>query len=89
MIEVLDGGALRFVRPDGRAFDRPAPDPGRLPSDWRQLEAAHRDRGLRIDQHTAVTLWRGERIDHGLAIEVLLQHARRGSCRPSGKPPPR
>jgi hypothetical protein len=30
-----------------------------------------------IDKNAATTRWRGEKMDYGLAIEVLLQHARR------------
>jgi hypothetical protein len=77
-IEVLDDGALRFVRPDGEAFDSAVADAGRLPADWQALGAAHRERGIHIEADTAVTRWRGERMDHGLAIEVLFQRARRG-----------
>lgn len=77
-IEVLDDGALRFVRPDGQMFESAVPDAARPPGDWRALAAAHREQGIRIEAETAVTRWRGERMDHGLAVEVLFQQARRG-----------
>lgn len=79
-IEVLDDGALRFVRPDGEAFGSAVPDGARLPADWQTLAAAHRGQGIHIAADTAVTRWRGERMDHGLAIEVLFQRARRGQA---------
>lgn len=78
VIQTLDDGALRFVRPDGRSFDSIAPEHTRPPSDWQQLPAVHDEQGIRIDKNTAATRWRGETMDYGLAIEVLLQHARRG-----------
>jgi len=78
-VQVLDDGALRFVQPDGRAFESPVSQPPGAARGWQQLALEHREGGLRIDAQTAVTLWRGERMDHGLAIEVLLQHRRRGS----------
>jgi hypothetical protein len=43
------------------------------------LPAAHDHEGIHIDKNTATTRWRGEKMDYGLAIDVLLQHARRDS----------
>ena len=40
-VQVLDDGALRFLKPDGQAFDSVAPDHTRT-LDWRALPAAHR-----------------------------------------------
>ena len=71
-MEVLDDGAFRFVRPDGRAFDSVAPA---RDSDWTQLPRQHRQRALKIDAHTAATRWRGERMDYGLALEILFAQA--------------
>jgi hypothetical protein len=76
-IQVLDDGALRFLKPDGQSFDSVAPDHTRPLLDWRQLPATHQQRGILIDARTATTLWRGEVMDYGLAVEVLLQHAKR------------
>jgi hypothetical protein len=78
LIQTLDDGALRFVRPNGESFDSVAPERTRPLSDWQQLPAVHDQQGIRIDKNTATTRWRGETMDYGLAIEVLLQHARRG-----------
>ena len=41
------------------------------------MQAVHDQQGIHIDKNTATTRWRGEKMDYGLAIEVLLQHARR------------
>jgi hypothetical protein len=83
VVQVLDDGAFRFVRPDGRAFDSPVP--GRTSSfDWTRLEDQHREADIHIDADTAVTRWRGERIDYGLAIEVLLTQAHRTTNVPAG-----
>ena len=78
VVQVLDDGALRFVSPDGKSFDSVAPDHTRPFSDWEQLPAEHAHQGILIDKNTAATRWRGETMDYGLAIEVLLQHSRRG-----------
>jgi hypothetical protein len=78
VVQHLDDGALRFVRPDGCSFDSVAPEHTRPLSDWRQLPTIHEQQDIRIDKNTAATLWRGESMDYGLAIEVLLQHAKRG-----------
>jgi len=77
VIQYLDDGALRFLRPDGRSFDSVAPEHSRPLANWRELPAMHERHGVHIDKDTAATRWRGERMDHGLAIEVLLQHAAR------------
>lgn len=77
-IQVLDDGTLRFVRPDGRVFESPVPNLAGPGAGWPHLAAAHRERGLNIERHTAVTLWRGERMDHDLAVAGLFQRARRG-----------
>jgi hypothetical protein len=78
VVQVLDDGALRFVRPDGESFESVAPDHTRPLSDWRQVPEQHEQEGIRIDEKTAATRWRGETMDYGLAIEVLLQHSKRG-----------
>jgi Domain of unknown function (DUF222)/HNH endonuclease len=77
VIQRLDDGAVRFLRPDGRSFDSVAPEHTRPLCDGEELPAAHDQQGIHIDKDTATTRWRGEKMDYGLAIEVLLQHARR------------
>jgi hypothetical protein len=78
-VQVLDDGAFRFVRPDGRVFDEPAPSRGE-PFDGTELRR-HSPGDLQINRNTAVTRWRGERMDYGLAIEVLLAQARAAQAR--------
>lgn len=82
-VERLDDGAWRFT--NARGESREACAPGRtLPfGDGSQLVADHRERGLAIDPRTAATRWRGERMDYGLAVEVLLQRSRRAGGRSS------
>lgn len=36
-----------------------------------QLQAEHRERGVEIDQSTAVSRWAGERMDYSTAVEWL------------------
>ena len=73
VVQILDDGAFRFVRPDGRSFESPAP---RL-TDWADLVAAHEMAGIRVTPHTAVTRWTGEALDYPQAIEWLSQNAER------------
>ena len=73
-IEILDDGALRFVRPDGVSVDNVAPGFTQPLGDWRKLPAAAR----------AVSVWRGERMDYGLAVEVMFQQAARAKDVPAG-----
>ena len=72
-IEILDDGALRFVKPNGVAVDSVAPGFTQPLGDWTQLPAG-----------TLVNRWRGERMDLGLGVEVLLQQARRAKNVPAG-----
>jgi hypothetical protein len=76
-IQVLDDGALRFLRPDGRAVDSVAPGYTQLLGDWEYLPANNRERGLGISEKTAMTRWAGESMDYGLAVEVLMQRVAR------------
>jgi hypothetical protein len=50
---------------------------GHGPCDGTELVATHRALGIAIDATTAATRWRGERMDHALAIDVLLQRRER------------
>ena len=87
----LDDGALRFVRPDGRTFESPAPGTMKPCGEWRQSPVTHHPRGTDINPRTATTHWRGERMDYDLAIAVLLQQAARGkgvSAETSSDPAP-
>jgi hypothetical protein len=72
-IEILDDGALRFVRPNGVAIDSVAPGCTQPLGDWAQLPA-----GTQADR------WRGERMDLDLAVDVLIQQSRRGVDVPAG-----
>jgi hypothetical protein len=72
-IERLDDGALRFVKPNGKAVDSVAPGFTQPLGDWRQLPTGRPGAG-----------WKGERMDYGLAIEVLLQQVRRAKDVPAG-----
>ena len=75
----LDDGAWRFVRADGSTLPDPGSHRGRCHCDGTELAAHHRAYGPAIDANTAATRWRGERMDHGQAIMVLMQRAARGS----------
>jgi Domain of unknown function (DUF222)/HNH endonuclease len=76
-IDILDDGAFRFVRPDGRAFDSVAPGYTQPLGDWKQLPAMHQETGIHINKQTAATRWDGEPMDYDYGIFVLLQQARR------------
>jgi hypothetical protein len=71
-IERLDDGALRFVKANGDAIDSLAGFK-QPPGDWMQLPPS-----------SAASSWRGDRMDRGLALEVLLQQARRAKNVPAG-----
>ena len=73
-IERRAEGGWRFVKPDGREFETL---PLELPQSyaWSDLERANRAQGIVIDSDTAVTRWRGERMDYDLAVSGLCCQA--------------
>ena len=83
-VQILDDGALRFVRPDGTSVDSVAPGYTQPLGDWRELPCENERHGIRIDARTAVTRWDGVPMDYGLGVEVLMQRAKREKRVPAG-----
>ena len=80
-IERLDDGAWRFVNAKGESWVSSAPGCTQsMAAQWTDLASAARADGIHIDPHTARTHWRGESMDYGLAIDVLLGKERRASA---------
>jgi HNH endonuclease len=85
-VQVLDDGALRFVV-NGRSFEslvpaRRAPESRQSSQDvtrghWSQLAADLNASDITITPGTAVTRWRGERMDYGIAIDAMLYRTHR------------
>jgi hypothetical protein len=82
VIQRLNDGAWRFVKRNGEALEACAPGRTRPFAQWTQLVAAHDERGTRIDATTAATRWRGERMDYGIAIDLLIARARPAGMSP-------
>jgi hypothetical protein len=76
-IQRLDDGAWRFVRRSGESLHGCAPGRTVPLGDWTALVATHAASGIGIDERTAATRWRGERMDNGLAIDLLLANVQR------------
>jgi hypothetical protein len=70
-VTCLDDGAFRFTRPNGQSFDSPQPPA----ANWEDLVARQ---PIRITPKTAVSGWRGEELDVGLAVDWLLACDLRG-----------
>jgi hypothetical protein len=47
--------------------------------EWSQLVANLAAGGITITPDTAVTRWRGERMDYSIAVEALLTRSHRGA----------
>ncbi len=69
VIQTLDDGAFRFIRPNGESFDNPAP----IGTDWTRLAVARGAREIVITSETAITRWTGEAPDYDLAVSWLMQ----------------
>ena len=76
-IQRLNDGAWRFVKRSGESLHSCAPGRTGPFGDWTTLVAAHVASGIGIDERTAATRWRGERMDNGLAIDLLLANVER------------
>jgi hypothetical protein len=72
-IELLDDGALRFLKPDGESVEAVTPDCADSQGDWRELPTGT------FENH-----WRGERLDLAQAIDVLVQLGKRSTYVPAG-----
>jgi hypothetical protein len=81
-IAVLDDGALRFVRLDG--VDVGGAGYMQPPGSWSELRSRHEGADLQIDADTTVPRWCGERLDYGLAVEMLMQLAPASGGVPAG-----
>ena len=78
-VQRLDDGAWRFVKRSGESLHACAPGRTGPFGDWTALVAAHAGSGIGIDERTAATRWRGERMDNGLAIDLLLAKVQRAT----------
>ncbi len=74
--------AMRFLRRDGVNLERT----GYMQphESWSELRSRHERAGLGIDAYTTVPRWYGERLDYGLAVEMLLQVAPASEGVPAG-----
>ena len=73
VIQTLDDGAFRFVRPNGEAFTSPLPST----ASWETLVDEHEAEWIRVTSTTAVTGWTGEALDYNLAVDWLMEQAMR------------
>ena len=74
-VESVGQGAVRFRRPDGRVVAS-GPESGRVRGPG--LGEQHRERGISVDARTCRPLSAGDRLDYGLAVEVLTARALAG-----------
>jgi hypothetical protein len=75
-VQILDDGALRFVRPDGNPVDRVEPGCSQPAGDWRQTQGDARQ-----------WEYRGDRLDLGLAVDGLIQRSQKARDVPAGTSP--
>jgi len=64
-------GGFEFSYPDGRVL--PAGPEPRFRGNAEVIRRGNRGRGLAIGPSTLPSLWRGEQMDHGMAVEALLR----------------
>jgi hypothetical protein len=72
-VQILDDGALRFVRPDGRPVDGVMPGCSQPAGDGRNLPVA-----------AGQWRYRGDRMDLSLAVDVMIQQSRKAKDVPAG-----
>lgn len=81
-VHILDDGAIRFVKPNGKSFDSVAPSHSHPLGDWRELPRQHEARNVFIDARTAVTRWDGGLMDFGMGVDALLRRRREANHPP-------
>ena len=74
-IEALDDGALRFVKPNGQNVDGIAPGCTQPLGDPDLIPAGNYE-----------DCWQGERMNLGMALDLLIQQSRRAKDVPAGTP---
>jgi hypothetical protein len=72
-IDVLDDGAMRFVKANGVVIDSTEPGCSQPRRDMRRMPTG-----------TVIAKWRGEKMDVGLGVEILLQQTNRARNVPAG-----
>jgi len=72
-VRILDDGALRFLKPDGEAIEVGS-------------AAGHQPAGNAhaLPNGKFVPTWRGDRMDLGMAVDVLIQKSRKAHDVPAG-----
>ncbi|MGH8135023.1 MAG: DUF222 domain-containing protein [Steroidobacteraceae bacterium] len=71
VVQILDDGAFRFIRPNGDAFDSLLP----CTTHWTELVALNQAARIAITPVTAITGWTGEELDIEPSVNWLLQNA--------------
>ncbi|WP_322110936.1 HNH endonuclease signature motif containing protein [Steroidobacter gossypii] len=84
IVQTLDDGAVRFLRPDGERFDGVARGHSQPIGDWRELPRQHEQQEIVINARTAVTRWDGGPMDFGRAVSSLLHRFRKAKNPPRG-----
>lgn len=72
-VQVLDDGALRFIRPDGQPVDHMMPGCSQPDGNWRDTPAA-----------AGQWKYRGDHMDLSLAVDLLIQQQRKAKDVPAG-----
>jgi len=72
-VQILDDGALRFVGPDGQLVERGTTGCSQPPGDVNELPKGK-----------FVETWRGDHMDLGMAVDVLIQESRKRGDVPAG-----
>jgi Domain of unknown function (DUF222)/HNH endonuclease len=77
-VEKQTDGGWRFLHPDGRQFERVHDEDGPW-HQWVDIGRTHAQLGIHIDEDTAATRWRGERMDYDLAVAILCGQSQDGA----------
>ncbi|MGH8242605.1 MAG: hypothetical protein ACRETY_04550 [Steroidobacteraceae bacterium] len=70
VVQTLDDGAFRFVKPNGRSFDSPPP----IATHWESLVATNEEDGIPITPKTALANWTGGGFDLGLGAKCCCSN---------------
>jgi hypothetical protein len=66
VIKTLENGQWEFLNAEGRPYhNQPRKNPPA--HDWNEIHSVNEENGIYIDSQTAVTRWRGEKMDYDMA----------------------
>ena len=83
VIKTQENGGWEFLNAEGHPYHNRRPKNPPV-YDWNEIHCVHEENGIYIDAQTAVTRWRGEKMDYDMALFCLFNQRDRHRERQGG-----